>query len=86
MLILERDIKFTARQLQVIQLLAQGCSNAEIADGLGVTPRTAKAHCDVLRTKLGVDRRRQIPLAYRSSTGEDPMVLDLVIRASRSPS
>ncbi len=61
--------------LEVIQLIAEGCSNEEIAARLGVTARTAKAHCDGLRTKLGVTRRRYIPLAYRSITGEDPMSL-----------
>lgn len=74
---LHRDIRFTDRQRQVIQLIAEGCSNEEIAERLGVTARTAKAHCDALRTKLGVSRRRHIPLAYRSVTGEDPMILGL---------
>lgn len=67
--------RFTDRQRQVVQLIAEGCSNEEIAARLGVTARTAKAHCDSLRTKLGVTRRRYIPLAYRSITGEDPMTL-----------
>jgi DNA-binding CsgD family transcriptional regulator len=67
--------RFTDRQRQVIQLIAEGCSNEEIAARLGVTARTAKAHCDSLRIKLGVTRRRYIPLAYRSITGEDPMTL-----------
>ena len=74
---LHRDMRFTARQRQVIQLIAEGCSNEEIAERLGVTARTAKAHCDTLRGKLGVTLRRYIPLAYRSVTGEDPMVLGL---------
>jgi DNA-binding CsgD family transcriptional regulator len=69
---------FTPRQRQVIQLIAEGCSNDEIAARLGVSARTAKAHCDGLRTKLGVTRRRYIPLAYRSITGEDPMNLESV--------
>jgi len=63
----------TARQLQVIELIASGCSNEEVGQRLGISPRTAKAHCDVLRQKLGVARRRQIPVAYRLLTGEDPL-------------
>jgi DNA-binding CsgD family transcriptional regulator len=64
---------FTDRQRQVVRLIAEGCSNEEIAVHLGVTARTVKAHCDALRSKLGVTRRRYIPSAFRSHTGEDPM-------------
>lgn len=73
MIDLGEQISFTTRQRQVVQLIAEGCSNAEIADRLGVSPRTAKAHSDILRTKLQVSRRRQIPLAFRDATGENPL-------------
>jgi len=63
----------TPRQKQVIQLIAAGRSNEEVGKELGISPRTAKAHCDTLRLKLGVARRRQIPLAYRLLTGDDPL-------------
>lgn len=72
----QSDHRFTARQQQVVRLIALGCSNAEIADRLGISPRTAKAHSDVLRVKLGVSRRRHIPAAFRELTGEDPQSLD----------
>jgi ATP/maltotriose-dependent transcriptional regulator MalT len=73
MLSVHGGIRFTERQRQVVRLIAAGCSNVEIADTLGVSPRTAKAHADVLRAKLGVSRRRQIPAAFREATGEDPL-------------
>jgi DNA-binding CsgD family transcriptional regulator len=63
----------TPRQKQVVELIAAGCSNEEVGERLGISPRTAKAHCDVLRQKLGVPRRRQIPHAYRELTGNDPL-------------
>ena len=63
----------TERQRQVVELIAAGCSNVEVGQRLGISPRTAKAHCDALRQKLGVPRRRQIPVAYRALTGEDPL-------------
>ena len=63
----------TERQREVVMLIAAGCSNDEVAARLGISPRTAKAHCDVLRQKLGVKRRRQIPIAYRLLTGDDPL-------------
>jgi ATP/maltotriose-dependent transcriptional regulator MalT len=65
--------EITDRQRQVVELIAAGCSNEEVGARLGISPRTAKAHCDVLRQKLGVTRRRQIPVAYRSLTGDDPL-------------
>ena len=63
----------TSRQREVVELIAQGLSNEEVGQELGISPRTAKAHCDVLRQKLGVARRRQIPAAFRMLTGEDPL-------------
>ena len=67
----------TTRQRQVVELIAAGCSNEEVGERLGISPRTAKAHCDVLRQKLGVARRRQIPHAFRELTGEDPLSTSL---------
>jgi len=69
----ERGPELTTRQLEVVALIAAGCSNDEVGERLGISPRTAKAHSDVLRQKLGVMRRRQIPAAYRSLTGLDPL-------------
>ena len=64
---------FTKRQIEVSELMAAGGSNEEVGERLGISPRTAKAHSDVLRQKLGVTRRRQIPVAYRALTGDDPL-------------
>ena len=69
----ERGPRITERQREVVELVAAGLSNDEVGERLGISPRTAKAHCDVLRQKLGVSRRRQIPVAYRVLTGEDPL-------------
>lgn len=68
-----RTAAITDRQREVVALIAAGCSNDEVGARLGISPRTAKAHCDVLRQKLGVRRRRQIPVAFRLLTGEDPL-------------
>jgi DNA-binding CsgD family transcriptional regulator len=65
--------RITDRQRQVVELIAAGLSNQEVGARLGISPRTAKAHCDALRQKLGVRRRRQIPMAYRAVTGRDPL-------------
>ncbi len=65
----------TPRQREVVALIAAGCSNDEVGARLGISTRTAKAHSDALRQKLGVSRRRQIPVAYRALTGDDPLLL-----------
>ncbi len=76
--------RITDRQRQVVELIAAGCSNEEVGERLGISPRTAKAHADTLRRKLGVTRRRQIPAAYRAVTGEDPLAATLSsVRAGR---
>ena len=49
----------------------------EVAQRLEICARTAKAHSDALRQKLGVPRRRQIPAAFRRLTGEDPLGIPL---------
>ena len=73
----------TDRQRQVVALIAAGCSNEEVALRLGISPRTAKAHSDALRQKLGVPRRRQIPAAYRARTGDDPLTQGAAAKAGR---
>ena len=75
--------RITTRQREVVALIAAGCSNDEVGERLGISPRTAKAHSDVLRQKLGCTRRRQIPIAYRALTGEDPLSQSLEPAAVR---
>jgi DNA-binding CsgD family transcriptional regulator len=70
----------TPRQREVVALIAAGCSNDEVGVRLGISPRTAKAHSDALRQKLGVSRRRQIPVAFRTLTGDDPLLLHPGVR------
>lgn len=48
----------TGRQLEVLALLVEGLTNAEIADRLVVSPRTAEHHVAAVLQKLGVATRR----------------------------
>lgn len=45
------------RQQEVLELMAQGMTNSEIGDELGVTERTVKAYAQELYDKLGVRNR-----------------------------
>lgn len=67
-----RDIQITERQLDIVRSLARGDSSEQTAKELGISVRTVKQHCDVLRAKLNVPRRRQIPEAYMRVFGVDP--------------
>jgi DNA-binding NarL/FixJ family response regulator len=49
----------TPREQSVLELLARGRSNKEIAAALGVTERTVKFHVSALFTKLGATNRTE---------------------------
>jgi DNA-binding CsgD family transcriptional regulator/tetratricopeptide (TPR) repeat protein len=49
----------TARELEVLQLLARGLTNAGIAERLTLSPRTAERHVAAVLGKLDADGRRQ---------------------------
>jgi len=49
----------TTRQLDVLNLLGEGLTNAEIADRLVVSPRTVEHHVAAVLTKLGARTRRE---------------------------
>lgn len=49
----------TARQAEVLQLLAEGLSNVEIADRLFVSPRTIENHVSAVLDKLDVSTREE---------------------------
>lgn len=57
------DETLTPRELEVVALVVGGLSNAEIADALGISRRTAQAHVAAAARKLGVRTRTQLAVA-----------------------
>jgi two-component system, NarL family, nitrate/nitrite response regulator NarL len=49
----------TARENEVLQLLAQGLTNKGIAHQLGITDHTVKFHVNAIMTKLGAQSRTE---------------------------
>jgi DNA-binding NarL/FixJ family response regulator len=57
----------TAREQEVVTLVAAGLSNDDIAERLFVTPLTAKTHVNRAMAKLGArDRAQVVVIAYES--------------------
>ncbi|WP_165964345.1 AAA family ATPase [Actinomadura sp. KC216] len=55
----------TARESQVLRLLARGRSNREIADELFISPKTASVHVSRILAKFGVSSRGEAAAAAR---------------------
>ena len=69
----EQDVRLGPREQQVVELLLQGCDNAEIASELKMARRTVKMHFNRLFLRFGITsgikRVRLAILLYRRQSG-----------------
>jgi DNA-binding response OmpR family regulator len=65
----------TDRQIAVARLVAEGCTNAEVAERLGLSFYTARNHAEQVMLKLGVSNRSSVaPLLHEATAGEEGAV------------
>ena len=60
------------REVEILELVAQGLTNGEIARRLWVTETTVKFHLSRVYRKLGVSNRTSAALWLRDREVEDP--------------
>jgi DNA-binding NarL/FixJ family response regulator len=57
----------TPRELEVLELIAQGLDNHTISNALGISERTARNHASVVFSKIGVRSRAQAIVRAREA-------------------
>jgi DNA-binding NarL/FixJ family response regulator len=63
------------REQRVIQLVAQGLKNREVAEEIGTTEHVVKNYLRVIYDKLGLWNRVELALWYESRRSEPAMMM-----------
>lgn len=72
---LDREIELTPTETRVIQYVAKGMSNREIAETLGVSQRTIESHVSNMLGKTGLHNRTELARwAMESGIGKSRMI------------
>jgi len=58
------------RQLRIIEMVAQGLKNREIAKNLGVTPQVVSNYLHTIYSEMGVPNRLKLALWYENQVYE----------------
>src|SRR5262249_59959687 len=66
----EQIATLTGREREIVDYLAEGHSNAEIAERLTIAPTTVRKHLENIYAKLGVRNRTAAVAATRQDAGQ----------------
>jgi DNA-binding NarL/FixJ family response regulator len=84
----EQAVRLGPREQQIVELLLQGCDNAEIARQLNMARRTVKAHFNRLFLRFGITggikRVKLATLLYRRQACQQMNVMETVSPVSVS--
>jgi DNA-binding NarL/FixJ family response regulator len=65
----------TEREYRVIELVAEGLKNKEVAEAIGTTEHVVKNYLRVIYDKLGLWNRVELALWYESRQGASVMLI-----------
>lgn len=71
-----KDTPLTARESEILDLIAQGYTSKEIARKLDISPYTVNTHRDNLRRKLGVHNGAQLAYCQATRNGRTNSTLE----------
>jgi len=81
-----RDVRLTHREIQILELVAQGYSAKEVAQVIHVAPRTVESHIDTIRLKLRArNRTHMVAIAADILTAEGHLKKAVKPRRTESP-
>jgi DNA-binding NarL/FixJ family response regulator len=68
----DSEVQLSPRELQALELVANGLPNKQIGRKLGISEATVKAHLTSIFRRIGVENRTQAARWFERSRGDEP--------------
>ena len=65
---MQQEILLSDKEQEILQLVAQGCTNKAIASAIGVTQRTVENYLSKLFVKLNVESRAEAVIVAKEKS------------------
>ncbi len=66
------EVQLSPRELEALELVANGLPNKQIGRKLGISEATVKAHLTSIFRRIGVENRTQAARWFERSSGDEP--------------